>query len=458
MALFHRLVIRDGPMPMRLARLLAAALAMSSAATLIMAVASAIEAGSLGAYLFGSRNGLLQIARAGVADAGALLLLFGPRRLADAVAGATGLIGIALLVAAGHAAAFADPVPLLAGIIHVAAAAIWIGGIAGLLLLLLRPELVVDGRPPELRRCVPRFSALALVAIGLVGVTGVYNAWIETGALLPAGTEYGRTLIMKSALAIGAFGLGGLNFLDGGRMKPWLDGFRTRLSVEGMTAAAVLVMTAALATTPPVDEVRGVPITPVPDAFGEIAPQLRMQVLPGRPGVNRIVVTTSDALVSSDLSLALDRLDTGTSSSVPLVARGLEGMGGMEGMDHGSIVTRNDDGTVDWIADAVVLPAGSSWETAVEVRSSSGEELSRQRFSFALSDDRISEGRLVNLLNPGSGLAILLVVGGALGLGLGIGGMPLPRCDAAASRVALIGGGTVGALLGVLIGLQALMG
>ena len=44
--------------------------------------------------------------------------------------------------------------------------------------------------------------------------------------------------MMKSALALGALALGGLNYFDGGRMRRWLDGFPTRLKVEVMVAAA----------------------------------------------------------------------------------------------------------------------------------------------------------------------------------------------------------------------------
>ena len=160
---------------------------------------------------------------------------------------------------------------------------------------------------------VPRFSALALVSIGLVVLTGVHAAWIQTGTLVPSGTEYGRTLLMKSAFAVGALALGGLNYLDGGRMMGWLDGFRSRITVEVMLVATVLVLTAALAITPPAEEASGVVIEPVPDAFGEVAPDVSMEVRPGRPGVNRIVVTTIEAMAGrAALQLGMDNLTDGT--------------------------------------------------------------------------------------------------------------------------------------------------
>ena len=464
-AVFHWLVIRDGAMPARLVRLLAAGLVVAAIATLVSGVLSGLETDAVGEYLFASRNGTLQLARAGVAALGAVALLFVPARAAGAVAAAVAVAGIALLVEAGHASASPGLAPTLAQIAHVAAAAVWIGGLAGLLALQLRPALVVGGRAPSMRSVVPRFSAVALVAIGMVSVTGVYAAWLQTGTLLPIDTDYGRTLIVKSAIALAAFSLGGLNYFDGGRMRAWLAAFRTRTSVEVAGAVAVLAVTAVLATTPP-GAARGVAIKPIPDAFGDVAPGMGLEIVPGRPGVNRVVVTTTDALAagSSVLELAVDRLDTGTSTRIPLThdmssmpgMEGMEGMPGMEGMDHGGGAA--DDGSAEWTADAVVLPPGSQWDTSVRVVSPTGAELTRQRFAFSMDVNGIADGALESLLTPAIGVAALLLIGGGVGLGLGLGGMALPRCEPLASRFALVGGGVAAVLLGGLIGAGQLLG
>ena len=456
-AIFHVVVIRRGPIPRAGVRALAALLFVSAAATVVVAAAAGLEAGSLLDYLLAGRNGLLQLARAAVAIAGAAALLLLSPRWAVPVAAGTGLAGIVLLVAAGHASALPTPVPTIAGVVHVAAAAIWIGGIVSLLALSVRPALMVDGPAPPMRSLVPRFSALALGSIGLVALTGAYQSYSQTGMLLDTGTEYGRTLLMKSGFALGAFALGGLNYLDGGRLLGWLGGFRRRITVEVALASVVIVLAAALAITPPVDQPTGVAIRPIPDAFGNVAPGMSMQVIPGRPGVNRIVVTTTDALAGlSVLELGLDDLGTGTTTRVPLVLESMPGMshgGTGTGMQHAT-----DDGTVDWTADAIVLPAGSQWDTSVRILSVSGDtEISRQRFAFTLSDDGIDTGGVVNLVNPATGVAALLALGGALALGLGFGGFSLPRCEAAASRVALLGGGTIALVLGSAIGATQLL-
>lgn len=458
LGVFQYAVIRKEPMRPRLVRLLAGALFVSAAATLAVAIVGGLEAGSPLDYLTASRNGSLQAARAAVALIGAAALLVVPPRLAVPVAAATGLTGIVLLVAAGHAAALPGPVPVIGQAVHVASAAIWIGGIAGLLALVRWPALMIADRTrPQMRELVPRFSALALAAIGLVVATGVYSAWSLTGALITTDTEFGRTLIMKSAFALGALTLGGLNYFDGGRMMAWLDGFRSRITVEVMLAATVLALTGALAVTPPVETATGVSIEPVPDAFGEVTPGMELAVFPGRPGVNRIVVTTIDAMAGiGTMELSLDDHAAGTSTRMPLVLEGMTGMdhtGGGVGMTH-----ETEDGTVDWTADALVLPPDSRWDGAVRILSGDGTEISRQRFSFALDRDGISEGEVRPFPDPTIAIAAALVLGGALGLGLGLGGFRIPRCEAIASRFALVGGGLVGTVLGLLIGASRLVG
>jgi putative copper export protein len=424
-----------------------------------MALATGMESGAGAAYLVESRTGMLQLARAVVAAAGAAGLLVARRTVARWVALAAGLAGVVLLIVAGHASALPGVAPILAGVVHVTAVGVWLGGVAGLLLLLLRPSWISSTEPLPMRTAVPRLSALALVAIGFVAATGAYSAWIETGTILPVDTEYGRTLLIKTALAIGAFTMGALNYFDGGRMRTWLDGFPTRLEVEALLAGAVLVMSAALATTPPVDEPSGVAIEPLPDAFGEIAPNMGMQVVPGRPGVNRIVVRTSAAMISIDrMELALQDLGAGTSTSAPLVLEGMQGMADMPVAGMGAHVTPNPDGTIDWIAEAIVLPAGSDWDATVRILADDGTELSRQRFVFALDDGGISEGAIEPLITWGTVIALALAVGGAVGLGLGLGGFLLPRCERLASRIALVGGGVVGVVLGLAIGLSQLVG
>ena len=417
---------------------------------------SGLEAGGVAEYLTGSRNGVLQLARASVAALGGVaLLVVVPARIAGLAAGATGLAGVVLLVLAGHASGIPGPAAVLSQLVHVSGAAVWIGGIVGLVILARWPRMLSEGPVPTMRTSVPRFSALALVSIGLVVLTGIHSAIVQTGVVLDLDTEYGRTLLMKGGFAGGALALGGLNYLDGGRMMMWLDGLRNRVTIELMLATTVLVMTAALASTPPVDEPLGVGIAPIPDAFGTIAPGMSMSLVPGRPGLNRIVVSTTDALAASSLELGLDRLDTGSSTRVPLTTADA---GGSHGGTHGA-TQASTTGTIDWIADAVVLPGSSSWDTSVRILSAqSGVEMARQRFAFTLSESGIDDGRAEPPLDIVTVIAAALLLFGALGMGLGLGGARLPRCELAASRIALVVGGAVAVILGATIGLGRFVG
>jgi methionine-rich copper-binding protein CopC len=448
------------------------ALLVSAVAVFAVAARSALGADpeQPAAYLTGSRNGVLQLSRAGLfAVAGLLVIGLAGRAqgAALAVTGAAALGGIGLQVLAGHAAGLPGPAPLVGQAVHVAAVGVWLSGVALLAVLAIRPRLVLE-RPPPLREVVPRFSALALAAIGLLGVTGIHAAWSQTGTLVDLGTEYGRFLAVKSALALGALGLGGLNYLDGGRLLGWLGGIRTRLISEAGLAVGVLLVTGLLSATPPLDASRGVAIAPVPDAFGRLLAGVSLELVPGRPGVNAVVVSAKGDLGNTALELALERLDGGGRTTIPL--RHTDAAGGTHDTTGGAHDAPASDLTHDapasdltqadrYVASAVVLPAGSAWDASVRVLvEAGGDELSRQRYTFSMGEAGVQDGQLLSLLDVGIGLAAVLVVGGALAIGLGYGGWRLPRCEPAASRIALGAGGVVALALGALIGLSRLAG
>jgi hypothetical protein len=184
---------------------------------------------------------------------------------------------------------------------------------------------------------------------------------------------------------------------------------------------------------------------------------MTLTLSPGRPGVNRVVVTTTDAMamISGGLELALDRVDAGTTTRIPLtLAQPSAGHGA--GHDPNA-EPRGSDSPVDWGADAVVLPAGSSWDASVLVVAVGGNELARQRFSFALSDTGVAGGAIRSIADPVTAVAAVLLIGGAIGLGLSLGGGRLPRCDPRASQIALRAGGMTAVALGAAIGVDRLL-
>ena len=130
---------------------------------------------------------------------------------------------------AGHAL---DPglgrINIVADVLHVAAAAAWVGVLVGLVVV----------RAPDLRRA----GALALGAVVVLGITGVLRAVVELTALSQLwSTSYGRVLLVKTALLLVALVAGRRV-----RKRP-----RERAVVELVLVAALIVAVSVLVALRP---------------------------------------------------------------------------------------------------------------------------------------------------------------------------------------------------------------
>jgi putative copper resistance protein D len=92
--------------------------------------------------------------------------------------------------------------------LHVLGAAVWMGGLGAVVVVLTANRTL-------LAHTLPRFSKLATLCLGVVAVTGVFNAVVELGSvpgqsLLTslAGTGYGALVILKVACLVGLAALG----------------------------------------------------------------------------------------------------------------------------------------------------------------------------------------------------------------------------------------------------------
>jgi len=159
--------------------------------------------------------------------AGAALALDRPgrkRRSGEALlaimgAGACAAAALVLPGLAGHPAT-TSPVGLMLTLdwLHLAAASIWIGGLAGLLVLAATTE--SGKRVGALAVVVPRFSRAAMASVAVLLATGVIASIVHLptlGALWQ--TNYGLALIAKSVLLTLALVLGAVNNL---RSRPRL--------------------------------------------------------------------------------------------------------------------------------------------------------------------------------------------------------------------------------------------
>jgi copper resistance protein D len=163
------------------------------------------------------------------------------------------LVMLLAQAAISHAAAqLSGRAPLLvADLLHMAAAAAWIGGIPYLLLALGRTG---DGR--ALARIGHRFSLIAMGSVTLLIAAGIAMAVPYIGSIDAIyGTAYGVMVVTKVLLLLGLLCLGGMNYLLVERLRraPGTPILRLRrfAEVEIGLGITVLFAAASLTSQPP---------------------------------------------------------------------------------------------------------------------------------------------------------------------------------------------------------------
>ena len=257
-----------------------------------------------------------------------------------------GVVMAATISLGSHAAALIDVAPALAAdLIHLLAVGAWVGGLPVLLLVVLEARRRrSDGSvAADLTEAAARFSAVATVAVGLIVVTGVYNAWLQV--LEPSrlwSTEYGVLLLVKLALVAPLLVLGGVNL---GWTRPRLaaagavgararKALRTLVVAEIVLAAAVLGVVGFLTEREPARQVSGdVPLA-VEGAATSGDTRVRVRVVPGRPGPNTLEVDVvsreGGRAADADIELQLRFLDTDLGTTIERPVRTEDGVFAVE--------------------------------------------------------------------------------------------------------------------------------
>ena len=188
-----------------------------------------------------TRFGAVMAAAAVVAGIGALFAAIAPlysRLWFLPVLGALLLLPVPSL--AGHSLDRGRPrVEVVADVLHVAAASLWLGGLVSLALALRAAR--------DAQRVVRRFSNLALVSVLVLAATGVVRAFSELHSVDQFwSTGYGRVLVVKTALLAALVSIGWLNRY---RLIPAasFSGLRRNVAVE-LALFAMLVAAVALLT------------------------------------------------------------------------------------------------------------------------------------------------------------------------------------------------------------------
>ncbi|MEV7185837.1 FixH family protein [Kitasatospora sp. NPDC093102] len=308
------------------------------------------------------------------------------------------------------------------GILHLIAMALWLGGLAALLVALR------EGVGAEV---VNRFSKIAFGSVAVLAATGIYQSWRGLGSWgALTGTEYGRLLLVKSGCVVAMLGVAWISRSWLARLRsapaeavevapaelpepvavsahsedpvrqaqlerqlaarqsagrdrgltPTRAGLRRSVLVEALVAVAVLVVTTMLTNSPPgrvAGEVKAGAATAPVAGGAAAAPQTE----PGRTVELKLpydtkgrtpnakgtaVVTLNPARTgSNEVKLALDGTD-GQPVDVPEVQLAFT----LPDRDLGPLpVALTPEGTGRWSGTAQ-LPLAGNWVVSVQVRSS----------------------------------------------------------------------------------------
>lgn len=172
-----------------------------------LSLREAATADILSTVLRDTQFGTVSECRFALAIVMAACLAYDPFPRAHSLALASGLGLVAGIAWTGHAGSTAGDwanLHLTADVLHLVAAAAWLGGLVPLVLLLSRScsneALAWASLASQAAR---RFSILGIVSVGTIISTGIVNAWILVGSFKGLfATEYGRLLLLKIFLFI----------------------------------------------------------------------------------------------------------------------------------------------------------------------------------------------------------------------------------------------------------------
>lgn len=245
-----------------------------------------------------SRFGKMRVLLAVIAEVIGVLAIWGAAsHRSRGVVRATQIATVALafpLGMAGHPSVDGLPTMFLDGV-HVLSAGLWVGGLAFLALAL---AMAGSARATLAAQGVPRYSQIALVAVGTLILSGALNGLVELG-WSPGrlfSTAYGRLIVVKIILALVLIGFGAFNRRLVARLRQRMGDrpvarFRRVILAELAVMAGVLGVTTQLVAEPPARAVaRATAGAPQTAATRVGAFDADVRVEPGGAGPNTVTV------------------------------------------------------------------------------------------------------------------------------------------------------------------------
>lgn len=352
-----------------------------------------------------SGAGWAALARAGLALVLLLLLRSASRRAAPpgrSLLAALGTVGAGLVLATaatGHPVAGSWPgLAVAVAAAHVAAMCVWLGGLAALLVAVVRPATP----SAEVATALPAFSRLAFGAVVVLVVSGIVQSVREVGSPAAlAATGYGQLLMAKLLVVVLILATAGVSRVwvqqrlgvhrprrrrtvtahafaamsPGERAEPGagqlaaaaernraqaenvvenLPSLRRSVLLEVVLAAVVLALSAVLVGTPPARSAVAQPVDtvlPLQGGGGGTSGSVQVSVDPARPGENALHVYLFD----DD-----GRLTQPAEIRVTLTERSQE-IGPLE-------VDLEPAGPGHFVGDGMTIPGPGTWALTVSVR------------------------------------------------------------------------------------------
>ena len=165
--------------------------------------------------------------------------------------------------------------------------------------------------PSVLTALVPRFTVLAIVAVVVLTLTGVFHSWLQVKSPSALGTVHGLSLVVKVLMIVPMLVLGGINMrilrpklsrLLGGRgpgLKAATEATAGRLSratmIEAGLAVFVLAATAVLTAVQPAREEYARKVQPIELAAQANDINVKLGITPA-PGPNEFVAEVTGAV------------------------------------------------------------------------------------------------------------------------------------------------------------------
>jgi len=252
-----------------------------------------------------------------------------------------------------------------ADILHLVAAAVWVGALIPLAMLLAMSARNANGLAVA-RTATLRFSTLGIVSVATILLTGIVNTWYLSGSIdALTETKYGHLLLIKIALFFAMVGVAAFNRLQltprlvGGPNISVAQGAQRQLcrnaTIEAAMGAAIIAIVAAVGTLPPGSHAHH------HESGGLIPPDAAFQHIHGIDGMADVMIEPGHVgTANATIHLLNDDLETLSASGVTLT---------LTGPAPGSQPTsrpasKDADGV--WHVDGIVLPQSGNWTVKVD--------------------------------------------------------------------------------------------